>query len=70
MYHPTLESDDITALIVWDALSDTEASGIVSHYNVMIREMENNDIVFVSIYTRIDFNGTFCRAKNSATGPP
>ena len=53
MYHPTLENDDITALIVWDALSDTEAGGIVSHYNVTIRDVENNNIVFVSIYTKL-----------------
>ena len=49
VYHPILDNDDnITALIVWDALSAAEAGGIVEYYSVRIRDVENNDIVLVS----------------------
>jgi hypothetical protein len=42
VYRPLLEDDSsITALIVWDALSDTEAGGIVNYYRVSISGAKN-----------------------------
>ena len=49
VYHPVLnDTTEITALIVWDRLSNFEAGGIVEHYNVVIRA-ENGDVILVSV---------------------
>ena len=59
MYHPILDNDDdITALIVWDALSAAEAGGIVDCYHVKIRDVENNNTVLVSAHSSLVQNYT------------
>ena len=56
VYHPILDNDDnITALIVWDALSGAEAGGIVEYYSVQIRDSENDAIVLVSAYSSLNY---------------
>ena len=47
VYHPILDdSTNITALVVWDALTEIEAGGVVDNYSVVIQDDGNN--VFVS----------------------
>ena len=59
VYHPILDNDDnITALIVWDALSGARAGGIVEYYSVQIRDSENGGIVLVSAYSSLLINYT------------
>lgn len=37
VYRPLFEDEtSITALIVWDALNEVDAGGIINHYNVTI----------------------------------
>ena len=44
MYHPLLNKDNITALIVWDALNATQAGGIVNHYDVSIQDLQTDEV--------------------------
>ena len=44
MYHPLLNKDNITALIVWDALNTTQAGGIVNHYDVFIQDLQTDEV--------------------------
>ena len=63
VYHPILDNDDdITALIVWDALSATEAGGIVGYYHVKIKDVENNNTVLVSAHSSLvqNYTNTVC----------
>lgn len=44
VYHPLLNEDNITALIVWDALNATEAGGIVNHYDICIQDLQTDEV--------------------------
>ena len=51
VYHPLWEdSTTITGLVVWDELTDSQAGGIVDHYNVVVKDGESQT-VFVSTCT-------------------
>ena len=59
VYHPILDNDvNITALIVWDALSAADAGGIVGYYHVKIKDVENNNTVLVSAHSSLVQNYT------------
>ena len=52
MYHPSFENRDaITALVVWNALTEVEAGGIVNSYSVIIDDADTFvSLCFMSIY--------------------
>ena len=53
MYRPSFEDRDaITALVVWNALTEVEAGGIVNNYSVIIDDADT----FVSLYFTYIYN--------------